>query len=84
MLQLTFNRGGILTFIEGDEEILSIIPYDYKYYDAFDIESSSISTEHLIDSYAYALKNDGVSKVNKAAYYAKLRGMYIQKMGNKK
>lgn len=83
MLRLVFSRG-VLTSIEGDEEILSLIPYDYKYFDVFIIENNNVTTEHLIDSYEFALKDNGIDKVNKAAYYAKLRGMYIQKMGNKK
>lgn len=79
MLQLTFNDGRLIS-INGDEAILSYVPDDYAYYNLINIKNDSVTTEHLVDSFEYALNHDNIGAVNKAAYYAKLKEKYVVKM----
>lgn len=79
MLQLTFNDGRLIS-ITGDDAILSHIPNDYAYYNLFKIPNDLVTTEYLVDSFYYALNHDNIAAVNKAAYYAKVKEMYVVKM----
>ena len=79
MLQLTFNDGKLIS-IMGDEVVLSRVPEDYPYYDLINIGNDSVTTEYLANTFEYALNHDNIAAVNKAAYYAKLKEKYVEKM----
>ena len=78
MLQLFFNDDNLIS-ITGDQEILSRIPDNYELYDLIKIRKELVTTEHLVESFEYALRQSDEGAVHAAAYYAKLKNMYIKK-----
>lgn len=78
MLQLFFNDNNLIS-ITGDQEILSRVHDNYELYDLIKIRKDLVTTEHLMESFEYALRQTGEGAVHAAAYYAKLKNMYVQK-----
>ena len=78
MLQLFFNDDHLIS-ITGDQEILSRVPENYKHFDLINIRSESVTTEHLVEAFEFALRKTDTGAVHAAAYYAKLKNMYVQK-----
>ncbi|MEK4533049.1 UDP-glucose 6-dehydrogenase [Solibacillus sp. FSL K6-1554] len=78
MLQLFFNDDHLIS-ITGDQEILSRVPENYKHFDLIKIRSELVTTEHLVEAFEFALRKSDTGAVHAAAYYAKLKNMYVQK-----
>ncbi|MFY0743964.1 UDP-glucose 6-dehydrogenase [Solibacillus silvestris] len=78
MLQVFFNDDHLIS-ITGDQEILSRVPENYKHYDLIKIRSELVTTEHLVEAFEFALRKTDAGAVHAAAYYAKLKNMYVQK-----
>ena len=78
MLQLFFNDDHLIS-ITGDQDILSKVPENYKHYDLIKIRSELVNTEHLVEAFEFALRKTDAGGVHAAAYYAKLKNMYVQK-----
>ncbi|WP_339173221.1 UDP-glucose 6-dehydrogenase [Solibacillus sp. FSL R5-0691] len=78
MLQLFFNDNHLIS-ITGDQDILVKVPDNYKHYDLINIRSESVNTEHLVEAFEFAMRKKDPGAVHAAAYYAKLKNMYVQK-----
>lgn len=78
MLQLFFNDDQLIS-ITGDQDILARVPDNYELYDLINIRKDLVTTDHLVESFEYALRQTDESAIHTAAYYAKLKNMYVQK-----
>ena len=78
MLQLFFNDNHLIS-ITGDQDILSRVPDNYKHYDLIKIRSELVTTDHLVEAFEFASRKTDTGAVHAAAYYAKLKNMYVEK-----
>ena len=78
MLQLFFNDNNLIS-ITGDQDILAKVPDNYKHYELIKIRNEMVTTEHLVEAYEFALRKTDVCAAHAAAYYAKLKQMYVEK-----